>query len=76
MPREYTDTIKTLLEELHSISFYALTFEGLPAIGIAHLARIDGLLAQPGISDRYRNALEYKKERYVILIHILFDLCT
>ena len=60
LPSKHEWEIKQLLSELHNISYYALSFAGLPAVGIAHLARIDDLLKQD-LSDKYRAALEYKK---------------
>ena len=61
LPDENKDQIKALIEELHTISFYALSFAGQPGIGIAHLAHIDKLLGSPNISQRHRDALQYKK---------------
>lgn len=61
LPSQHAETIKRLVTELHNISFYSLTFGNMPARGLAILDKIDEILKDPSISDRYRKALLYKQ---------------
>ena len=62
LPESHSKQILDLLEQLHGINFYSLTFTGSPA---AVEGRRDGLRKQleGDISDRYRKAIEFKIKR-------------
>ncbi|OQV10801.1 Glutathione S-transferase, domain-containing protein [Cladophialophora immunda] len=72
LPDEHAEEIESLLDALHQINFYALTFGGLPHRGEVLQQCLRAKLAQPGISDRYRRALEYKLgQRQAMELNIL-----
>ena len=61
-PEESKQKIYELLDQLHQISYVSLSFTpGENRVGGVRDA-IQKRLAQPGISDTYREALEYKLE--------------
>lgn len=58
--------VAQLIEELHGINFFGFTFAGKPEASDRYIARIKSL--QDGqISDRYRDALDYKKKRFGVI---------
>ena len=61
LPQEHESLIKRLITDLHKISFYSLTFGLMPARGLAIQDHINKILKDPTISQRYREALLYKK---------------
>lgn len=61
MPQSHKDEIIHLLQELHSINYFSLSFSGKPEIANAVLRDpVLQLLERPDISERYRDALRYK----------------
>lgn len=65
LPAEHADEIKSYVQRLHGISFYALTYETRPQHPEAMRQSLLALMNLPGISERYRTALEKKIEMYV-----------
>lgn len=65
-PREYAGEIDRLLRELHAINFFSLTFRNKAARAKAMEGGIIDRINEPGISARYKKALEYKLEVYVL----------
>ena len=67
LPTVHQKTILSLLDELHAISAYSLSFpppkDGSP---LRPSPKLTELLARPDISDAYRKALEHKLEQYVL----------
>lgn len=51
------EQVRVLLEELHTVNYFSLSFAGRPRTPKDGLLQ---LLARQDISDRYRKALEYK----------------
>lgn len=62
LPDSRVDQIVELLNELHDINFFALTFGSTPVVPTAKKVAVEEKLAQPGISEKYRQALEDKKK--------------
>ncbi|KAE9379703.1 hypothetical protein N431DRAFT_398147 [Stipitochalara longipes BDJ] len=60
IPEDKKDQIIELLQELHNINYFSLSFGSRPAAVNAQTAAVNERLAQPGISEKYRKALEYK----------------
>jgi hypothetical protein len=60
LPENYKDQIVELLNELHSINYFSLSFASKPAAANAQKVAVEQKLAQTGISEKYRKALEYK----------------
>ena len=60
IPENIKDDIVELLNELHSINFFSLSFGSNPAAATPQKTSVEAKLAQPGISEKYRKALEYK----------------
>lgn len=60
LPEEKRDQIIELLNELHDINYFSPSFGSKPAAAKAQKAAVEEKLAQPGISENYRKALEYK----------------
>jgi hypothetical protein len=74
-PPEHSADIKRLLEEMHAMNFFTLSFVKSPKLASgfadAALKRLENL----DISDEYRKALEYKLMMSVIsfpLRHMVF----
>ena len=64
LPKEHEDEIKRLLEALHHINFFSLTFTGKQDGPRSRIAQLQRLL-QGNISDKYRVAIERKIQRCV-----------
>jgi hypothetical protein len=62
LPESHKDQIFELLNELHNINFFALTFGSTPVVSTDKKVAVDEKLAQPGISEKYHQALEDKKK--------------
>ncbi len=60
LPTENKDQIRELLNELHDVNYFSLSFGSKPAAAKAQKIAVEQKLAQPGISEKYRKALEYK----------------
>ena len=61
MPSAYKEDITRYLQELHDLNFFSLSFAGQPGTAMTH--GIVGAIQQRlegNISQRYREALEYK----------------
>lgn len=61
IPEAMKDDLIELLNELHSINIFLLSYGNNPAAATPQLGAIEAKLSQPGISEKYREALEYKK---------------
>ncbi|ETI27195.1 hypothetical protein G647_09878 [Cladophialophora carrionii CBS 160.54] len=59
-PPEHTDDIKRLLDEMHAMNFFTLSFVKSPKLASGFADAVLKRLANPDISDEYRKALEYK----------------
>ncbi len=64
IPSSHQSEIYALLERLHSINFFALTYAGKPESQENSKALLQAKLRSQ-ISDRYREAIERKLKRYV-----------
>lgn len=64
IPDNHKAQIIELLKELHSINYFSLSFGSRPASADAQKAAVEQKLAQTGISEKYRKALEYKLTMY------------
>ena len=64
IPSSHQKEIHALLEKLHSINFFALTYAGKPETQEKAKAFLEQKL-RSDISQRYREAIEYKLKRYV-----------
>jgi hypothetical protein len=62
LPENHKDQILELLNELHNINFFALTFGSTPIVSTDKKLAVEEKLAQPGISKKYRHALEDRKK--------------
>jgi glutathione S-transferase len=62
LPSSHKEEITALLAGLHDLNFFALSFGDEPVPATAKKAAIQEKLSRPGISERYRKALEDKKE--------------
>lgn len=63
LPSAHEHEIKHLLSKLHDINFYSLTFTGKPQVPKGAVEKMQGMLKQEGISERYQKALEWKIKR-------------
>ena len=61
-PFHISGEIRKLLDELHRINYFSLTYTRRPDRASAMLNAVEERLADPTISERYRNALKYKRE--------------
>ena len=61
-PPKIADKIVELLAKLHMINYFSLTYTNRPQRSVDMLNGVEALLADPNISDRYRRALEFKRE--------------
>lgn len=64
IPEGHQEEITALPKELHDVNYFSLSFA---KFGGAHVAAglaaaVEKILQDPGISDRYRSALEIKRE--------------
>ena len=64
LPKRHEDEIKRLIEALHHINFFSLTFTGKPDGPRSRIAHLQQLL-QGNISDKYRGAIQQKIQRCV-----------
>ena len=62
IPACFEERINALLEDLHDINFFTLTFSERPDVARNFKASVQKLLAKDNISDRYREALKFKLE--------------
>ena len=69
MPSSRRSEIYTLLQRLHSINFFALTYAGKPETQEKAKAFLEGKLGSE-ISSRYRLAIDHKLKRLVN--HVFF----
>lgn len=60
IPEGQKTQIVDLLKELHSVNYFSLSFQKQPAYGKGLKSAVVERLSQPGISEKYRTALEYK----------------
>lgn len=66
MPEPYKEKIISLLQELHGINFFSLTFTGKPGPTEARKESLQKQL-ESDISEKYRKAIEGKIKRWVLL---------
>ena len=60
VPSERREEISQYLTDLHALNYFSLSFPGRPQIAHSFEANVNRRLADTGISDRYRKALEFK----------------
>ncbi|KAK0112330.1 hypothetical protein ONS96_001578 [Cadophora gregata f. sp. sojae] len=60
LPSDHKNEIIELLKELHAINYFSLSFGNRPASAKAQEAAVEKKIADPGISEKYRKALEFK----------------
>lgn len=60
MPPEHEPRIRQLLIDLHALNYFSLSFPDRPQVAHGIKVAIIRRLESPGISERYRKALEYK----------------
>lgn len=60
IPHERQEEIKALLTELHALNYFSLSFPGRPQMAEFLVGTVQKRLDNPGLSDRYRKALEFK----------------
>ena len=60
IPAAYKSEIRELLEELHTLNFFTLSFSNRPQPAQALKNAAHNLLARKDISEPYRDALNYK----------------
>jgi hypothetical protein len=63
IPESHHEQITTLLNELHGLNYFSLSFAefGGPRVAAGLAAAVEKLLQDPDISERYRSALEFKR---------------
>lgn len=59
-PEHLSNHITGLLDELHRITYFSLTYTKSPRRASDMENSVKSLLSDPRISDRYRKALEFK----------------
>jgi hypothetical protein len=64
-PKEHQAQIEKLLYELHEISFVTLSFRRWPERVDQMINGVKSKLKDPSLSQRHREALEYKLSQYV-----------
>lgn len=64
LPKEQEPEIRRLLNALHDISFFSLSFAGKPEMQQSNLSLLESRLRED-ISERYREAIQRKIQRYV-----------
>jgi hypothetical protein len=64
IPESHKEEITALLKELHELNYFSLSFAefGGPRVAAGLAAAVERFLQDPNISDRYRSALEFKRE--------------
>jgi hypothetical protein len=62
IPPTHGEEIRQLLNDLHSINYFSLSFPGRPQVANGFKAAVLKRLDRPGISQRYLTALKYKLE--------------
>lgn len=62
IPACFEEQINALLEDLHDINFFTLTFSERPGVARNFKTSVQNILAKDDISDRYREALKSKLE--------------
>ncbi|KUL87831.1 hypothetical protein ZTR_03134 [Talaromyces verruculosus] len=62
IPPTHGEQIHQLLNDLHSINYFSLSFPGRPQVASGFKAAVLKRLDRPGISQRYLTALKYKLE--------------
>ncbi|KAH8814838.1 hypothetical protein F5884DRAFT_841009 [Xylogone sp. PMI_703] len=60
-PPHLNEQIRDLLDDLHRINYFSLTYTHRPQRASDMMSQVTRLLAQEGISERYRKALEFKR---------------
>lgn len=60
MPEQFAGEVRTLLDELHAIDYYALTFTGKYMAPCRTIATLLERRNAEGVSERYRRALDGK----------------
>ncbi len=61
-PENQVEQIKQLLEELHEINYFSLTYTHAPQRASDMVNAVQTVLSKPNISSRYREALNHKLE--------------
>ncbi|KIM94739.1 hypothetical protein OIDMADRAFT_21372 [Oidiodendron maius Zn] len=62
LPTSHRTQLYQLLRELHSINYFSVSFPDKPQVAEAIKTAVLNRLEQPRLSQRYRNALQYKLE--------------
>lgn len=64
IPDSHREEITALLKDLHEVNYFSLSFAKLGGAHVAAglAAAVEKILQNPDISDRYRSALEFKRE--------------
>ena len=62
VPQEHEAQIRQLLQDLHAINYFSLSFGGGPGMAQIFKDGVQRRLDVVGISERYRAALEVKAE--------------
>lgn len=60
IPDEQREEISRHLTDLHALNYFSLSFPGRPEVAQGFEATVNRRLADTGISERYRKALEFK----------------
>lgn len=60
LPPAHKEEIGRRLHELHALNFFSLSFTGKTQMAQAMKASIERKRDEPGISQRYKDALKYK----------------
>ena len=59
-PPDHKDEITRLMRELHALNYFSLSFQSRPQMGAFLRDTVVRRMEQPGISQRYREALKFK----------------
>ena len=60
-PDAHKNEIMRLTYKMHELNFFTLSFRSSPKLASGFVDQVDRLLSQPGISERYKNALQHKR---------------
>ena len=60
VPEQHAGAIRELLQDVHALNYFALSFPDRPQVAEGFIKSIQDRLSQDDISDKYREALEYK----------------
>ncbi len=60
LPPQHAERIREMVRKLHEINFFTLSFKGSPKLASGFADAAISRLEDKTISDRYREALEYK----------------